>query len=170
MSRQRSLIFFPVPRRKDREHSWKHHCRSSLTREVLGVIDMLAAAEEARSGLRFVFIGQDALLALCFKGPRKEGKRYSKDRLKHVFEELREQHIISRYFETGGGRYGFIVAPHDSLCCSDGKTCLLPNRAAWQFVEQKTDWRSKVVAALRHSKQHRCSTQNSTEPSTGHRF
>jgi hypothetical protein len=163
VSRPRNLIFWPVQVRRDREHTWKNHCRSGLTRELLGIVDKMAAREEVKSGYRFVYASLDALLALCFKGLRKEERHYSIRQLKYVFEELREQHIFSRYFEHDS-RVGFVVAPHDSLCRSDGKTCLLPNRGAWQFVDQKPVWQSKLISALLvHSKLPRECTVNCTE-------
>lgn len=160
MSRQRSLIFWPIPIRKDREHSWKHHARKGLVRELLNAIEFLASTEEAKSGRRFVFARREALLDMCFKGRRKDGKHYNIRKLDDALAALREQHIISQYFETADERVGFIVAPHDSLCRSDGKTCLLPNRAAWEFVEQKQDWRSKVLAALEQSKRQHEGSEN----------
>jgi hypothetical protein len=165
MSRQRSLIFWPIPLRKDREHSWKHHCRSGLTRELLGWIDVMASRKEAETGVRFVFAKRETLLTKCFKGKRSEGKHYSLAQLKRSLDELREQHIISRYKETGDGHVGFVVAPHDSLCRveKDGKTCLLVDRSAWHFVNERPDWRNKVLDAVKESRA-RASNRAHDEP------
>jgi hypothetical protein len=153
MSRQRSLIFWSVPIRKDREHSWKHHCRSGLTRELLGWVEQMAAKKEAETGVRFVFAKRKTLLTKCFKGKRKEGNNYgSLQHLDRALAELREQHIISKYFDTPDGYTGFVVAPHDSLCHKErnGKTCLLPDRRV-QFPDPDllvSTWRLRVRAAF----------------------
>jgi hypothetical protein len=151
MSRQRALIFWPIPLRKDREHSWKHHCHSGLTRELLGWIDVMAAKKEAETGVRFVFAKRETLLTKCFKGKRSEGKHYSIQHLDRALAELRQQHIISQYRKMADGRLSFVVAPHDSLCRveKDGKTCLLVDRSAWDFVDERPNWRQKVLAALK---------------------
>ena len=155
MSRRRSLIFWPVPLRKDREHSWKHHCRSGLAKELLGWIDVMAAKREAETGVRFVFAKRSTLLTKCFKGKRSEKKNYGSLRhLDRALAEFAEQHIISNYFDTPDGKYsGFVVAPHDSLCYREknGKTCLLPDRSI-QFPEHGVpvaNWRQKVLQALK---------------------
>jgi len=95
---------------------------------VLGIIDKMAAREAARDDrhYRFVFGRQKTLLKFC---KRKDGGGFSLDRLKHIFQELRGQHIVSHYFETNDRRYGFVVAPHDSLCCVRKGVCTLPDRS-----------------------------------------
>jgi hypothetical protein len=159
MSRQRSLIFWPIPLRKDREHSWKHHCRSGLTRELLGWIDVMASKKEAETGVRFVFAKRSTILTRCFKGKRAQGKHYTMRQLTRSFAELREQHIISNYRDTPDGYSIFVVAPHDSLCRGDGKTCLLVDRSAWREVgpwappefKAQPHWTEKVKEALKTS-------------------
>lgn len=167
MSRQRSLIFWPVLLRKDRDHSWKHHCRSGLTRELLGWIDVMASKKEAEKGIRFVFAKRETLLTKCFKGKRSEGKHYKLRQLDYSLAELREQHIISEYRETTDGSVGFVVAPHDSLCHREksGKTCLLPDRSIQLLAPELpvSNWRNKVLDALKSAApvqslvQHECS-------------
>lgn len=153
MSRQRSLIFWAIPLRKDREHSWKHHARSgSLLYELLGWIDVMAAKAEAETGVRFVFAKRTTLLTKCFKGKRNDKKNYgSSAHLDRVLAELREQHILSEYRETALG-VGFVVAPHDSLCHREknGKTCMLPDRSI-QLPDPDfpvSNWRQRVLAAV----------------------
>jgi hypothetical protein len=154
VSRQRSLIFWAIPLRKDREHSWKHHARSgSLLYELLGWIDQMAAKKEAETGVRFVFAKRQTLLTKCFKGKRSEGKHYNIRKLDAVLAELREQHIISKYFETADRKWcGFVVAPHDSLCHKErsGQTCFLPDRSIrFPLTFPAPNWRERVLAAAK---------------------
>ena len=156
--------------RKDREHSWRHHARNgTLLKEVLGLIDKWAAKEERRSGHRFIYAHQNTILKLCFKGLREEKKAYGLRQLKYIFEDLRAQHIISRYFENGN-RWGFALAPHDSLCHVRDGICTLQDRSiALPVVEIPgvPPAYLAVLAALKsapivHSTVHRDCTQQCT--------
>lgn len=157
--------------RKDREHSWRHHARNgTLLKEVLGILDKWAAREEKKTGYRFVFAHQDTILNICFKGKREDGKPFSLTQLKRIFDKLRTEHIISRYFKTGDGRWGFVVAPHDSLCYVKDNVCYLPDRSiALPALEPLFPPASiAALAALKaapiwHSTRHRDDTQHGTD-------
>jgi hypothetical protein len=154
--------------RMDREHSWRHHGRNgTLLKEVLGILDKWAAREEKKSGYRFVFAHRDTILNLCFKGKREEGKHFSLTQLKRIFDELRAEHIMSRYFETGDGRFGFIVAPHDSLCRVQDNVCILPNRSIALPAPEMPVIKGRLAALaalkaapIRPSTRHRDDTQH----------
>jgi hypothetical protein len=139
--------------RKDREHSWRHHGRNgTLLKEVLGILDKWAEREEKKSGYRFVFAHRDTILNLCFKGKREEKKHFSLAHLKRILDELRAEHIISRYFETGDGHWGFVVAPHDSLCYVQHNVCILPNRSVPPAFEVPIETgRLAALAALKEN-------------------
>ena len=156
-----------VPLRKDREHTWKQHARGgTLLREVLGILDKWATREAAKDErhYRFVFAHHAAILKNCNKGPRAEGKHFSLIRLKHVLEELRSQHILGKYFETKDGRFGFVVAPHETLCYAQNGVCILPDRSkVFEQAKEPRHWAARAIATLsQHSTRHRDDTQLDT--------
>lgn len=132
--------------RPGRECSWKKHARTGTAlREVLGMLDgwatryapneggadpLATIGQPNARGRRFIMVHRATILKQCFKGKRKESPNYSIQHLKRILEELRAQHIISKYFDTNDGRYGFVVAPHDSLCHVRNGVCVLPDRAS----------------------------------------
>ncbi len=96
-------------------------------REVLGMLDKWASKFEHENPERgrFIFASLPAILKVCAKGKRVEGKSYTLRNLKLVMAELRARHIVSPYFETWDGRYGFIMEPHAfrARLIDDSKVC-----------------------------------------------
>ena len=118
---------FRVKLRAERGHSLKSHAkRGTVLYELLGIVDLLATRSELESRYRFVFASISALVKLCNKGDRKDGKHYAEISVKEALAELRARHIISPYFTRyEDGQKGFVVAPHDSLCYRDRDACVL---------------------------------------------
>ncbi len=105
------------------KHSWESHAdRGTLMKDVLHVLDLLAANDEKS---RFIFAELSAILRLCNKRRIKNKlKPCSMSHLKHVFAFLHSFHIISPYFTTWDGRYGFIFEPHDARRTVEHGVCI----------------------------------------------
>jgi len=161
--------------RSGRKHGWKQHARKgTLLREVLGILDAWSVRYSANEGgRRFLVAHLHTILKNCeTKNPRKKKlptsvEDFSLDRLKRVLAELREQHILSKYFDSNDGRFGFVMAPHDSLCHVKNGVCILQDRSE-VFVPQPEPqhWSARASAAIstlrQHSTQHRDNTQLNT--------
>ncbi len=99
---------------------WKNHFFNVL-RELIGYLD----AKAAKDPNRFVFSYVETIAKGCTKF--RQGKApYDKSIVEKGLAFLEEKGIIARVqvMETSKGTYhGFVVAPHDSACRSQGGFC-----------------------------------------------
>jgi hypothetical protein len=161
--------------RSGRKHGWKQHARKgTLLREVLGILDAWSVRYSANEGgRRFLVAHLNTILKNCkTKKPRKKKlpsvEDFSLDRLKRILAELREQHILSKYFESNDGRFGFVMAPHDSLCHVKNGVCILQDRSeVFMPQPEPQHWSARASAAIstlrQHSTQHRENTELNTK-------
>jgi len=160
--------------RSGRKHGWKQHARKgTLLREVLGILDAWSVRYSANEGgRRFLVAHLHTILKNCkTKTPRKKKlpsvEDFSLDRLKRILAELRDQHILSKYFESNDGRLGFVMAPHDSLCHVKNGVCILQDRSeVFMPQPEPQHWSARAAAAIttlrQHSTQHRDNTELNT--------
>lgn len=119
-----------VPLRSDRKHLWKHHAvPGSMLYELLGIVDLWASNDPT---FRFVSGSIGAITEFCNKGKRDNGVVFTERWIKFGLAELQARHIVSPYFTTWDGRYGFIMAPHHSMCHRIGKVCVLHAPKAYE--------------------------------------
>ncbi len=105
-----------VPLRKDRKHSWESHAvAGSLMKDVLHTLDLLAANDKTQ----FIFASLPAILKMCNQRRSRNKLPPCKMRqLKRILALLYDLHIVSHYFKSWDGRYGFVFEPHDGRCCT----------------------------------------------------
>jgi hypothetical protein len=159
-----------VPLRKSK-HSWESHAdRGSFMKDVLHVLDLLAANDKVR---RFVFAGLPAILKQCNNRRIKNKlKPCSLSHLKHVFAFLRDFHIISPYANGWDGRFGFIFEPHDARRSIKDGVCIkhldYNRRAPYGDLGEPTDGTrcSTDVAPFVAPQAPFCSSARSTSRST----
>jgi len=120
--------------RADRPHKLKHHGkRGTVVHELLGILDLLAAKDPHR----FVFASNGGLVDLCNKKVGKDVVCYTLRWVKYALAEFRARHIISPYFHTYDGRYGFVVAPHESLCHRQGDVCIMRTPKKFEYTAEQ---------------------------------
>jgi hypothetical protein len=91
-------------------------------KDVLHVLDLWAENDKR---YRFIFSGLRALLKECNKRRvRNNLKPCQMRHLKKVLALLRKLHILSPYFTSWDGRYGFIFEPHDARRTVEHDVCI----------------------------------------------
>lgn len=140
------------------KHSWESHGDAdTLLKDVLHWLDLLAANDPQR----FIFASTPAILKKCNdRRVRNKLKPASLSNLKHVFGFLQDLHIMSPYFRTWDGRYGFVFEPHDARCSVEHGVCIKHVYTSKQLESMRKNWprestlRSTDAALDEHS----CST------------
>jgi hypothetical protein len=140
------------------KHSWESHADAdTLLKDALHWLDLLAGNDPQR----FIFASTPAILKKCnARRVRNKLKPASLSNLKHVFGFLQDLHIMSPYFTTWDGRYGFVFEPHDARCNVEHGVCIKHVYTSKQLESIRKSWPSESTprstdAAL---DEHRCST------------
>jgi hypothetical protein len=141
----RGVRFGAVRLREGEACGYRRHFLG-LVRDVLGYLDLLAGNDPER----FVYCRVDDIIlnvgkkrtARLLSSVSKVKTEYKRREIEYVLTYLRREWIISgavARFRNGLWREGRIVAPHDAIFHSDGKTCqrIVPSRKS---PDTKTKW------------------------------
>ena len=112
---RRQLLGFQrrVPLRKDRKQLGIPCCCRFPHEGRTYTLDLLAANDKTQ----FIFASLPAILKMCNQRRSRNKLPPCKMRqLKRIIALLYDLHIVSHYFKSWDGRYGFVFEPHDGRC------------------------------------------------------